>query len=502
MPFNLIPGQYQISNLILGKGTNVRVSNFDLESYEVSHRDYQLAYAEEKRFGVGQLTPSIITITFNVLKNYIRPNSFNPTGIGNEIFNGMVSVDDLAKAWRFDIGRKIAGELMPLYVCGQDGITRVIYGRPGKFKYDRRPHDFAGWIDCTAEFIRADTLVYRADEYVVPMTMQENPQWLTRLQGNCDSWFRILAEGPMENPVFTVGDNQIGMNYTIPAGETVEISSYPHKRRCVNNKRINLADTLVGKTRYLDRLVIPSNISIPVRWTSDEINTFVPALGNISWAEDIRDLNNFNLPNTFTPIAGRVVVRFDLFNVDRPKKYLASGIFGTTCAAIYNESQYNTQDQYLQAKIVEPFWGRSALVMMSNIGMTNFIMLEVTSGPGNNYLKIRTGSSYNTYSAVRAQWQNTDFWGWAETDIVAIGFDPGTNTFTAYFNGNPVATWIDSGIVVNRSNNRAGVIFDLDGGLLSEGVGFADFLGYDRATVPAPTGSAVLLWQDSWATAA
>ncbi|ACF05128.1 minor tail protein [Mycobacterium phage Predator] len=500
---NLLPGQYQISNLVLGKGTNVRVTGFEIDPDEIANQDYQRSRASEKQFGVDQFAPGIITITFKVMKNYIRENAFNPLGLTNDIFNGNVTVDQLHKIWRNDAGRQVWGSLMPVYVCGQDGITRVIYGRPGKFKYERRPHDFAGWIECTAEWRKADTLAYTAEESVVEMTEGANASNLTRLLGDCDSWFRIVAEGPMTHPIFTVGDEQIELDYNIADGEIVEISSYPHQRRIVNSSRVNLIRKMIGKTNYLDRLVLPAQTTVPIRWTSDDVNTFVPTLGNASWVEDINDLNYFNLPETFDNIGGRVVVRFDLFNPERPRKFLGSGMLGTTSAALYTEKLFATQEQYAQAKVVEPWGGRSGIVIMSNADMTNYLVLEVSAGPfGNDRIRLRTGTAYNAYSAVLDEYVKPS--SWTENDWVGVGYDPATNTFHGYLNGTSVVDWEDTGNVVNKANRHSGLIFDMDGNLLSIGTGFADFMGYDK--VPGgggggPSGGkAYLLWRDAWST--
>jgi hypothetical protein len=155
------------------------------------------------------------------------------------------------------------------------------------------------------------------------------------------------------------------------------------------------------------------------------------------------------------------------------------------------------------ARIVEPFWGRSGIVIMSNDDMTNFVLLDVLSLPGNNKLRIRTGTSPTDYSAVRAEWTNTALFGWSETDEVGIGYNPVTNKFHAFFNGSSVAEWEDTGNIVNKDNRNSGFIFDLDGNLLSWGTGFADFIGYDK--IPGggggPTsGKAYLLWRDAWST--
>ena len=500
---NLIPGQYQIGGLVMGKGTNVRITGFDIDTDEIASQEYQRSRQDEKNFGVDQFAPGVITIIFNVMKNYIRENAYSSHSLPDDVFKHYITVDQLKKIWRFDEGRKMWGEVMPIYVCGQDGVTRVIYGRPGKFKYERRPHDYAGWIECTAEWRKSDTLAYTAQESVVEMVQNNDPAILTRTEGDCDSWFRIIAEGPMNHPIFTVGEEQIELDYNIQAGEIVEISSYPQQRRIVNNSRVNLIRKMIGKTNYLDRLVIPAGSPVHVRWTNGDFNTFVPTLGNSSWSEDISDLNSFNLPSTFDVIAGRPVVRFDLFNPIRPRKYLGSGILGTTSAVIYNEKQFATEEQYATARIVEPFWGRSGIVIMSNDDMTNFILLEVVSGLGNNKLRIRTGTSPTTYSAVRAEWTNTALFGWSETDEVGIGYNPVTNKFHAFFNGSSVAEWEDTGNIVNKDNRNSGFIFDLDGNLLSWGTGFADFIGYDK--IPGggggPTsGKAYLLWRDAWST--
>ncbi|QDH84891.1 minor tail protein [Mycobacterium phage Phreeze] len=498
MIMNLLPGQYQIGNLVLGKGTNVRVTGFEIDADEVANQDYQRSRQSEKQFGVDQFAPGTITITFNVMKNYIRDNANNPAGLTDEIFKNYITVDQLKKLWRFDEGRQVWGEMMTIYVCGSDGITRAIYGRPGKFAYERRPHDYAGWIECTAEWRKHDTLAYTAQESVVEMTMGEDASMLTRQLGDCDSWFRIVAEGPMDHPVFTVGEEQIELDYNIPAGEIVEISSYPHSRRIITNKRVNLINKMIGKTNYLDRLIIPADKEIPIRWTSNEVNTFVPALGNSSWIEDISDLNVFNLPSTFRNIGGRAVVRLDIFNPRGPRKFLGSGMIGTTSACIYTEKTFATVQQYAQAKIVEPWGGRSGIVIMSDEDMTNYVVLEVVAGPFNDKLRIRTGTAYDEYSEVLDEWDKPT--SWRETDIVGIGYDEETNTFNGYFNGDIVVSWEDEDNVVDKDNRHSGMIFDMSGGLLSIGTGFADFMGYDKATVPAETGKAYLLWRDAWST--
>ena len=66
---NLIPGQYQIDNYVIGKGTNVIVEQFDAKPYDVNAQDYQLPRSDEIRFGFDQLKPTTVEIQMQVIYN-------------------------------------------------------------------------------------------------------------------------------------------------------------------------------------------------------------------------------------------------------------------------------------------------------------------------------------------------------------------------------------------------------------------------------------------------
>ncbi|AYN58170.1 hypothetical protein SEA_KANDZ_28 [Mycobacterium phage KandZ] len=505
MSINLEPGQYQIGDLVFGRGTMYPVTSIEIQSYQVQAQDFQVIRSDEVQFGQDSLLPGPIVFELGVydFKRIANVEPYTGRVFNEEPFKKLLN--KLAAEWRGDDVRQNWGAMKALKCCERDGKVLVWYGRPGKFQTTKRSRK-SSFFTVTAEFRRADTLMYSDKESGVEVLKGDVPTIINRADGEAKSWLRVVGYGPLTHPVITIGDQQVELDVELADGEAFEVSSYPWQRRAINNSGQNISSKLIGDTQYLDRLQLPpAGVPTPVRWTSDEINTWVPELGNQSWIETIDGVNNFNLPNTFKTIHGRVVVRFDLFNPEFAEKFIGSGMLGGISACLYTKKTFATRNQYCEAKIVEPWGGRSGIVIMSNATMTNFALLEVTSGPNNDYLKIRTGSAYNTYSTVRDSWKNPN--SWKETDVVGIGssYDEDTEntTYTAYFNGDPVAEWTDEENVVSTAatNRSQGFIFDMDSQLLTIGTGFKDILAYDTGTVQAPTGRVFVLWRDAYTVA-
>lgn len=495
---NLVPGQYQLGNIVMGKGTNIKIE-FDVKPADINNQDYQVVRSDETRFGLDAFKPTTIEMQLDVLNNYLLPDYVND--IPN-YWHGMPSQSDLAYLWRNDDYRNVWGAMVPLYCCGKDGIGKMIFGRPGQFA-SQHETEYSEWVTCIGEFRRADTLAYSVVEYGAELTSNADPDYLIRTLGdNVDTWLRIVLEGPITNPVITIGEYEIKLvDTTIAADELVEISTYPWQRRIINNKRVNLAQKLSGTTPYLDKIRLPYGVPVPVRWTSDDFNTFVPALGNQVWGVDINDLGYTDLPATFTAIHGRPVIRFDLFNKTGHTTYIASGLLTNTIhACLYASKSFNTQNQYSQARITEPFPGRSAIVIMSNDTMTNFMALEIESfALSHGKMHLTVGNGYNS-TVRKVTYDMPGFWD--ENQDVGIGYDPATNTFQGYLNGDPIDgfAWVDTGNLVNKANRRQGYLFNMGAETFNVGTGFQHLVNYDRATVPADTGKAYIFWRDAWLT--
>ena len=515
---NLLPGQYQIGQLVFGAGTTIRCTQFDIKPYDVQGQDYQISRTDEKRYGTDHLSPTTIDIKWSVLNNKILDNFNPPVGMTRESFwRDFPTVENVAYEWKADDVRRQWGALKPIYMCGVDGVTRVIYGRPGAFT-SVKPSVYAEWVDCLGEYRRADTLCYREKETELDVPIGGDPIFIRRHgkdDGDSDAWFRLLLQGPIDHPIITIGIHSIELDFTIDESDTVEISSYPWSRRVINSERRNLSTRMIGNTEYLDVLRIPSNTDVPVRWTDQYYGTFVPDLGNAIWMEDIADIHRFNIPETFRTHQGKAVVRWGLYADEHvgfpltlqmlPKinKYLGAAVWENTTAISYIGDHYKTTTQYAEAKLAGIFAGKSAICIMCDEDMENFACIAVHALE--RKLTIRSSTSGPENTVVQASYTMPIFPLGDESvfdfaDKVAIAYDPDSQTYLGYLNDELVLTWADTtGIVtVDDTKRTQGYIFDLDGNLLTFGCGFRDLINYDRVYVPAATGKVTLLWRDAW----
>lgn len=259
---NLVPGQWQIGDIVMGFGTNIKIETWDVKPYDVNDQDYQLPRTDEKRFGFDQFSPTTIELTLQVLHNRLLPQHL---GEISNFWHSQPTIHDLAREWRFDEGRYRWGEMKPLYVMTKlDEIPKIIFGRPGQFGITAQDEYNRGEvIKAVAEFRRGDTFAYSLWENSRLMTEAAPEITINGTYGQGPSWVRILIQGPVTHPIVTLTNmfNQatdvvMDLDYGISEGEIVEISGYPWSRRVVNNgdPPIALPANLIGGNPYLDRL--------------------------------------------------------------------------------------------------------------------------------------------------------------------------------------------------------------------------------------------------------
>lgn len=499
----LQPGQYQLGDIVFGKGTIYPVSSIEIQAYNVQAQDAQLIRSDEMQFGFDSFQPAPIIFEMGVLDFRAIPNMANYVGTGTYNDSSYDALQHLALAWRGDYVRNSWGSVTGLKFCDRDGRVRVWYGRPRKFQATKKS-DKSEFYTVHAEFQRVDTLCYDETESSMQVGVGET-NVINRSAGQADTWFRVVGYGPLDHPVIGIGESLIDLDANIPAGTAFEISSYPWSRRAVTSDGVNIASKLIGETQYLDRLILRGNAATSVNWTANQRNTWEPDLNNNSWSEPIQNLPFSNLPSSFTTLGGKAFVRLDELNFAgawvKPARYIASANMQEQTAIVYNAKQFTSSSQYAEAQLVNPTVGRSAIVIMSSSNMSNYAMVEISTGPTNNYLRIRNGTAWNSYGTIRSYWKNTSVGGWKESDKVGIGYDPATSKFTAYLNGEEKCSWVDSTHIVSTSNRYQGFIFDMDGNLLKLGIGFRNIVAYDKALVQPAIGDVYVLWRNAYPSA-
>lgn len=263
---NLRPYQWQIGDVIFGRGTSYPVLATNIQSYNVNNQDFQVPLADEVRMGLDTFQAGPITFTIGVIDN--APMAYIPNTLPDALTaQSSKLLTALQKEWKANEVKQRYGELKPITYCDGYGVVRRIYGRPRKFTYTPKRKG-SQYHKVTAEYARADTLSYTDIEYSVSLTNNAAPVSYTRDGGDADAWFRVVLTGPMTNPLIQLGDQQIQLQYTIPSLIEVEVNSYPWSRRIIDSNGLNLRTTLIGNTLYLDQLKLPPDEPIPMSYTA------------------------------------------------------------------------------------------------------------------------------------------------------------------------------------------------------------------------------------------
>lgn len=274
----LQPYQYQLGGVTFGRDTAIPVSKVDIQTYNVNNQDFQVQRSDENRFGVDTLSPSPMIFTMSVMQNFELEAMAGLSGLPSpdDLFAGNNrALNQLAAVWKNPPLRLSWGATTPLLFCDKNGRISRIYGRPGKFAHAPRNKQGEMWIDVQAEFRRSDTFAHSDIEYYVghpTLDVGLPPDGTTtvnasRLDGDGDSWLRILVYGPMTHAVITYGDNTIELASTLAPGVLGEISSYPWQRRYIDSLNINRRTELIGNTLYLDQIKFPAGTDMDISWT-------------------------------------------------------------------------------------------------------------------------------------------------------------------------------------------------------------------------------------------
>lgn len=257
---NLVQGQMQIGDLVMGRGTTIIIDNFDAKPHDVNAQDYQRNRSDEINFGQDYWKPTTIELGLNVMYNRLLPKY---ESVIPNFWMGMPTVDDLEREWGFDEGRQVWNEMKPLYRVGRDGIPKMIFGRPGQFGAND-PTGKGELVPVVCEYRRADTFGYGVQEKGIFFSNVALTGTVHGTSGTVPSWARILVEGPIGD--LTIQFSELyktpepyifHLGYDVDPGEVVEISSYPWQRRAVSSTGENVSSYVDAASPYLDRIRLP-----------------------------------------------------------------------------------------------------------------------------------------------------------------------------------------------------------------------------------------------------
>ncbi len=264
-------GQWQLGEVKFGRGTPITVANVDIGAYEHKLSDIQISQTDELRMGRDFFTPGVLTFDMGILNNRLLPSMAAITrngGVGYperyEIQGAQPLMEKLVATWRNDATRKRFGYLNYLRYC-KFGMQKRIYGRPRKITTNIF-NSANEYVPILAEFQRVDTLSYDDSESYVtgaPAAYGTYPIQAQRVGGKTATWVRYLIQGPINHPKINVKDQyEIELNYNVPVGVVVEITSYPWERRVITSLGQNISPLMIGNSPYMEKIVLqPSSIS-------------------------------------------------------------------------------------------------------------------------------------------------------------------------------------------------------------------------------------------------
>ena len=504
--------QYLINNLRFGAETNMPVSKVEIQPWNVNNEDFQIIHSDETRFGIDNLTPAPIVFTMAVLNNWALENM--PANAGGPVPPGLLYqartlLGQLANTWKATTTRQTWGAMLALKFVDTDGVTRRVYGRPGKFQHG--PVERNEWVDVQAEFRRADTFAYEDHEMVIEIGYNMDPTYIHRTEGDAPAWFRVLFYGPLTAPSVQIGKVQVQLELDIPSEVIVEVSSYPWMRRIVDSNGINWRASLIGNSQYLDQLQIPPDEDVVLRWTDSTLTTWTSLDSNVMPTNfDFLDMFNLGTTGAWHTLLGVPIWGFSIQNGG----YLFSP-FGTT-AIIDELHQYTTAGQFIQSTIADIWGGATTIVFKSDNAMANFAGVQIvkvsstegdlSSESADDKLRLVTGGLGTAYNILYEY--AVPFPGLQSGDTVAAAYDPTSDSLFLLWNGAEIGPGAPCGGFLTGDDSHQGFVLNMADSItdIQFGVGLNNTIAYDASfKEPGPpadpndlSSRVFLYWREAW----
>ncbi len=269
MPANLIDYQFELSDVVFGRDSVIKLDGEDgfdpgVVGIDVQDTDYE--QEDGRYFGIDRLRGP--TWSWKLFTDRQTAEQ------------ALATLASLAQVWRADDVRLKPGEYLPLrYAVG--GRTRRVYGRPRRLSFPPENRILGGFIPITADFVTADALHY--DDVLSQTTMSLSPavsggflvpfkmplatirptssrENVVQVTGDAATWAMVTFHGPVVAPSLQMdGGWEVGLDVALTAGQSVTIDARPWARTAIRNDGASLGGRLTRSSRLADMKLPPGS---------------------------------------------------------------------------------------------------------------------------------------------------------------------------------------------------------------------------------------------------
>lgn len=256
-----------------GRGTLVHVAKSEISSPNIRKDRAPIGRADGMRVGREYIEGLNILFDINIKTKSPGDNGVAAKALHRRMAQAWFTEDTLVGA-----SRLTPGEVSELYLTDDDR-TLIIYGRPGEYQ-PSRGWTRAGWIPVTATFEAVTHKFYEAQwqhgsitsapststGFVPPFqfplstfSTQVLDDFLF-VEGNTETWLLTKVYGPISQPKIEVTNYytiETSNDFSLAAGEWLEIDPRPWARKVMKNGTIPVAGKFTAKSRRISMQTLP-----------------------------------------------------------------------------------------------------------------------------------------------------------------------------------------------------------------------------------------------------
>lgn len=270
-PPNVVGGGFRF-----GRGTLIHVQSSEISSPEIRTDDVPTGRADGLLMGRDYFSGMTITFTCN-----IKTRSPGDKGAAAKTLHRAMSRAWFTEDTGVGASRLTPGEVSELYLTDNDR-TLIVYGRPRDYQ-PVRGRTRAGWIPVTATFKAITHKFYEAQWQHGSITSAPSSStglvapfqfplstFSTQVlddflfvDGNTETWLLSKIYGPISSPSIEVTNYykiETSSDFSLGAGEWLEIDPRPWSRKVLKNGTIPCAGKFKATSRRLSMQTLPPGV--------------------------------------------------------------------------------------------------------------------------------------------------------------------------------------------------------------------------------------------------